>query len=49
MTSVTKDNLHSEIIDGKPLETLIITSIGTLRPANKKYDREVSKLVYDSL
>ena len=49
MTSVTEDNLNSEIIDGKPLETLTITSIGTLRRANKKYDREVSKLVYESL
>ena len=29
MTSVTEDNLNSEIIDGKPLETLTITSIGT--------------------
>ena len=49
MTSVTEANLNSEIIDGKPFETIIIGSIRILRRGNKKYDTEVSKLVHDSL
>lgn len=35
MISVTEDNLKSEIIDGKALEKIIITSIRTLKQGNK--------------
>lgn len=35
MISVTEDNLKSEIIDGKALEKILITSIITLKQGNK--------------
>ena len=50
MTSFTEDNLNSDLIDGKVLETLLIASAKKLKRENKKFDREeVSKLVNDSL
>ena len=50
MTSSTDDCLNSDLIDGKALETLIITSVRTLKRRNKKCSREeVSKLVNDTL
>ena len=50
MTSSAEDNLNSELIDRKALETLIITSVRTLKRENKKCDREeASKLANDSL
>ena len=46
--SFTEDNLNSDLIDGKALETLIIASVRTLKRGNNKYGREeVSKLVKD--
>ena len=50
MTSSTEDCLHSDLFDGKALETLIIASVRTLNRGNKKCDREeVSKVVNDTL
>ena len=40
MTSSTEDNLDSDLIDGKVLETLIIGSVRTLKQGNKKRGRE---------
>ena len=40
MTLSTDDSLKSDMIDGKALETLIISSIRTLKRGNKKYGRE---------
>ena len=46
--SFTEDNLNSDLIDGKALETLIIASVRTLKRGNNKCGREeVSKLVKD--
>ena len=50
MTSFKKDNLNSDLIDGKAHEALIITSVRTLKQGNEKCGREeVSNLVNDSL
>ena len=50
MTSSTEDCLNSDLFDGKALKTLIIVSVRTLKPGNKKCGREeVSKLVNDTL
>ena len=50
MTSSTEDCLNSDLFDGKALETLIITSVRTLKRGNKKCgSEEVSKLVNDNL
>ena len=50
MTSSTEDCLNPDLIDGKALETLIISSVITLKQGNKKCGREeVSKLVSDTL
>ena len=37
MMSSTEDNLSSDLIGGKALETLIITSVRTLKRGNKKF------------
>ena len=45
MMSITEDNLNSEIIEGKALETIINALVRTLKRRNKKCGREeVSKL-----
>ena len=50
MTWSTDDWLSSDLLDGKAFETLIIASVRTLKPGNKKCGREeVSKLVDDTL
>ena len=44
MTSFTEENLYSNLIDKKALETLIMTSVKTLKQGNIKCDKEeVSK------
>ena len=49
MTSSTEDCLNSDLFHGKAIETLIITSVRTLKRENKKCGREkVSKLVNDT-
>ena len=40
MTPSTEDNLDSDLIDGKALETLIIVSVRTLKRGNKKCGME---------
>ena len=40
MTSHTEDNLNSDLIDGKALETLIIGSVRILKRGNRKCSRE---------
>lgn len=45
MMSITEDNLNSEIIEEKALETIINALVRTLKRRNKKCGREeVSKL-----
>ena len=50
MTSSLEDCRNSDLFDGKALETLIITSVRTLKRGNTKCgSEEVSKLVNDNL
>ena len=45
---VPHNNNVPHIVEGKDLETLIVASIQTLKRNNKKWDKEVFRLVQES-